>query len=107
MGKLDGGGTQTKRAVRICLYPRDLNKAINRKHYKTITLEEVTSQLSGAQYFTVLDATSGDWAIPLSKESSILTTFQTPYSRYRYLRMPFGICSAQEVFQRKMYRMIS
>ena len=94
-------------AVRICLYPRDLNKAINRKHYTTITLEEVTSQLSGAQYFTVLDATSGYWAIPLSKESSSLTKFQTPYSRYRYLRMPFGICSAQEVFQRKMDRMIS
>ena len=84
-------------AVRICLDPRDLNKAINRKHYKMITLEEVTSQLSGAQYFTVLDATSGYWAMPLSKESSILTTFQIPYGRYRYLRIPFGICSAQEV----------
>ena len=82
---------------RIFLDPRDLNKAINREHYKMITLEEVTSQLSGAQYFTVLDATSGYWAMPLSKESSILTTFQTPYGRYRYLRMPFGICSAQEV----------
>ena len=57
-----------------------------------------------AQYFTVLDATSGYWAMPLSKESSILTTFQTPYRRYRYLRMPFGICSAQEVFQKKMAR---
>ena len=82
-------------AVRICLDPRDLNKAINREHYKMIILDEVTSQLSGAQYFTVLDATSGYWAMPLPKESS--TTFQSPYGRYRYLRMPFGICSAQEV----------
>jgi hypothetical protein len=90
--------------VRICIDPRDLNKAINREHYKMPTLEEVTSQLSGAQYFTVLDATSGYWAIPLSEESSYLTTFQTPYGRYRYLRMPFGICSAQEVFQKKMDR---
>ena len=89
-------------AVRICLDPRDLNKAINKEHYKMITLEEVTSQLSGAQYYTVLDATSGYWAMPLSKESSILTTFQTPYGRYRYLRMPFGICVAQELFQKKM-----
>ena len=54
--------------VRICLDSRDLNKAINREHCKMPTLEEVTSQLSGAQYFTVLDATSGYWAIPLSKE---------------------------------------
>ena len=42
--------------------------------------------------------------MPLSKESSILTTFQAPYRRYRYLQMPFGICSAQEVFQKKMDR---
>ena len=91
-------------AVRIFLDPRDLYKAINGEHYKMITLEEVTSQLSAAQYFTVLDATSTNWAMPLSRESSILTTFQTPYRRYRYLRMPFGICSAQEVFQKKMDR---
>ena len=64
--------------VRICLDPRDLNKAINREHYKMPTLEEITCQLAGAQYFTVLDATSGYWAIPLTKESSKLTTFQTP-----------------------------
>ena len=50
-------------AVRICLDPRDLNKAINKEHYKMITLEEVTSQLSGAQYFTILDATSSYWAM--------------------------------------------
>ena len=91
-------------AVRICFDLRNLNKAINREHYEMITLEEVTSQLSGAQYFTVLDATSGHWAIPLSKESSILTTFQTPYGRCRYLRILFGICSAHEVFQKKMDR---
>jgi len=28
-----------------------------------------------------------------------LTTFNTPFGRYRYLRMPFGICSASEEFQ--------
>ena len=87
--------------VRICIDPRDLNKAINREHYKMPTLEEVTSQLSGAHYLTVLDATSGYWVIPLSEESSYITAFQTPYGQYRYLRMPFGICSAQEVFQKK------
>ena len=67
--------------LRICLDPRDLNKVINREHYKMITLEEVTSQLSAAQCFTVLHATSGYWAMRLSKESSILTTFKEFTSR--------------------------
>ena len=75
-----------------------------REHYQMPTLDETTSQLAGAKYFTVLDATAGYWNVPLSKEASILTTFQTPFGRFCYLRMPFGICSAQEVFQKRMDR---
>ncbi|XP_066941413.1 uncharacterized protein [Macrobrachium rosenbergii] len=36
----------------------------------------------------------------------VLTTFNTPFGRYRWLRMPFGICSAPEVFQRCMHQLI-
>jgi hypothetical protein len=36
----------------------------------------------------------------LDRDSSYLMTFATPFGRYRYLRMPFGICSAPEVFHR-------
>ncbi len=35
-------------------------------------------------------------------ESSYLTTFQTPWGRYRYKRMPFGISPAPEFFQQKL-----
>ena len=58
--------------------------------------------LSDAKYFSVLDATSGYWQIKLDEESSLLTTFNTPFGRYRFTRMPFGIHSAQEVFQKTM-----
>ena len=39
----------------------------------------------------------------LAEESTYLTTFQTPFGRYRWKRMPFGISSAPEVFRRKMH----
>jgi len=65
-------------------------------------LEELTLMLSDAKYFSVLDATSGYWQIKLDEESSFLTTFNTPFGRYRFTRMPFGIHSAQEVFQKTM-----
>lgn len=42
------------------------------------------------------------WQIKLDHESSLRTTFATPFGRYRFLRMPFGINSASEVFQRAM-----
>ena len=35
-----------------------------------------------------------------------LTAFQTPFGRYRWCRMPFGLNSAPEVFQRKMHELI-
>ncbi|KAK3087333.1 hypothetical protein FSP39_004790 [Pinctada imbricata] len=88
--------------VRICLDPRDLNKAIMREHHPMKTVDDVAHQLSGAKVFSALDASSGFWGIVLDSESSKLTTFNTPFGRYRYKRMPFGVSSAPEVFQRKM-----
>jgi len=38
----------------------------------------------------------------LDEESSFLTTFNTPYGRYRWLVMPFGVSSAPEIFQQRM-----
>ena len=89
-------------ALRVCLDPRDLNQAVKREHYPLPTLEELTLMLSDTKYFSVLDATSGFWQIKLDEESSLLTTFNTPFGRYRFTRMPFGIHSAQEVFQKTM-----
>lgn len=88
--------------LRICLDPRELNKAIKRPHYPLPTLEDITPRLTGARYFSVLDARSGYWSIKLSHESSKLTTFNTPFGRYRFLRLPFGLASAQDEFQRKI-----
>ena len=42
------------------------------------------------------------WQIPLSEESRLLTTFITPYGRYCFNKLPFGISSAPELFQRRM-----
>lgn len=45
--------------LRVCLDPRPLNKAIMRPYYPLPTLEDVTSKLAGAKYFSILDARSG------------------------------------------------
>ena len=91
--------------LRICIDPRPLNKAIKREHYHLPTIEEITTRLSGARYFSTLDARSGFWQIPLDEESSTLTTFATPFGRYRFTRMPFGIHSAQEVFHKRLHEL--
>ncbi|KAL4008088.1 hypothetical protein ACER0C_001940 [Sarotherodon galilaeus] len=86
--------------LRVCLDPRDLNTAVMREHYQLPTAEEITSRLAKAKYFTVLDTSSGFWQLKLDEASSRLCTFNTPFGRYRFLRLPFGINSAPEVFHR-------
>ena len=92
--------------LRLCLDPKDLNKAILREHFPLPTIEEVATRLCGAKCFSLLDVRNGFWHVPLDEDSSLLTTFNTPFGRYRWTRLPFGISSAPEVFQRKMYEVI-
>lgn len=56
--------------VRICLDPRELNKAILREHYPLKIVEELAANLKHAKYFTTLDAASGFYQIQLTEESS-------------------------------------
>ena len=88
--------------LRVCLDPRDVNKAIKRDHYKTPTVEEITHQLAGSKKFTKVDGTSSYLCIVLDYESSLLTTFNTPWGRYRFVRLPWGLSCAQDIFQRMM-----
>ena len=92
-------------SLRICIDPRDLNKAIQREHYPMQTIEEVTTRMPDATYFSVLDASSGYWQISLDQESAKLCTFNSPFGRYMFKRLPFGLSSAQDIFQRVMAEM--
>ena len=56
--------------VRVCLDPRDLNKAIKQEHYLMKTVEEIAAQLHGATIFSTLDASSGFWHVKLDEPSS-------------------------------------
>ncbi|XP_047484153.1 uncharacterized protein K02A2.6-like [Penaeus chinensis] len=89
-------------SLRICLDPKDLNKAIKRSYHKTPTQEEFTHKFADSKYFSKLDVKNGYWSVTLDETSSFLTTFNTPFGRYRYLRMPFGLVMSQDVFQQKM-----
>ena len=71
------------------------------------TVDETLAQLSGARVFSKVDANSGFWQIPLSPESQSLTTFITPFGRYCFQKLPFGIASAPELFQRRMNQLLN
>ena len=91
-----------KKKVRLCLDPKDLNKNIRRQHYYSRTVDEILPSLHGKSYFSVVDTTKGYWHVELDHESSLICTFNTPFGRYRFKRLPFGINVSQDIFQRKL-----
>ncbi|KAL2098368.1 hypothetical protein ACEWY4_007575 [Coilia grayii] len=60
--------------------------------------------LSRAKFFSKIDANMEFWQIPLTKDCAHYTTFITPFGRYFYNRLPFGISSAPEHFQNRMVK---
>ncbi len=88
--------------LRVCIDPRELNKALLREHYTLPILEDVLHGLRKSKVFTKADLSHGYWHVALDEHSSMLTTFQTCFGRFRWLRLPFGICVASEIFQRKL-----
>ncbi|KAI5755188.1 hypothetical protein M8J77_014828 [Diaphorina citri] len=91
--------------LRICLDPRDLNRYVVKDSHYIPTQEDILSDMSNKQIFSVLDMTSSFHQIVLDKESTDLCCFATPFGRYKYLRCPFGISTIAEVCQRKNHEL--
>ena len=89
-------------AVRIYVDLKPLNTSVLREVHPLPKVDDTLAQLTGAKLFSKLDTNSGFWQIPLSPASRLLTTFITPVGRYCFNKLPFGIASAPEHFQRRM-----
>ena len=88
--------------IRLCIDPKPLNKALKRSHYPLGTIDDILSDLANARIFTVADVKNGFWHVCLDEESSEKTTFSTPWGKFKWKRMPFGISPAPEEFQRQL-----
>ncbi len=89
-------------SLRVCLDPKRLNEAVKRCPHKIPTLEELNPEFANAKYFSKLDAKAGYWSVHLDTESQELTTFRTPFGRYCFRRLPFGLSISQDIFQQRM-----
>ena len=93
---------KAKGKLRICLDPKDLNKAIIHENHKAPTLEEIAHILTGDTKFSKVDGNKVFFGMHLTKEASLLITFNTHLGRYRFLRVSFGLKMSQDIFQMRM-----
>ena len=89
-------------SLRVCIDPKVLNTSLKRCPHKIPTVEELNPKFSNAKVFSKLDAKSGYWAVHLDESSQLLTTFRTPFGRYCWKRLPFGLTVSQDIFQARM-----
>ena len=89
-------------ALRVFIDPRLLNEALKRETYQIPVLHEILPELAQAKVFSTVDLRSGYWHCVLDKESSLLTTFATPFGRYRWYRLPFGLSVSSDIFQKRI-----
>ncbi|XP_063586309.1 uncharacterized protein LOC134763680 [Penaeus indicus] len=88
--------------LRICLDPRNLNKHLIRNVYYTASFEDAQHSFRNGKLFSTLDAKCGYWTKKLSPESQLITAFNTPFKKYCFVRMPFGLSVSSEIFQQEM-----
>lgn len=93
-------------SIRICCDFTRLNESVRRERHILPSVDHLLGSIQCAKVFTKLDANCGFHQIPLDTASQRLTTFITPFGRYCYRRLPFGISSAPEYFQKRMSQVL-
>lgn len=93
--------------LRICLDMIHLNEYECRECHILPAVDETLAKLAGATVFTKLEAMSVFWQVSLHQESVPPTKFITPFGRDFSKRLPFGILSAREHFQKSLNQMMT
>ena len=81
---------------------RALNKVTRKFTWPMLKVEDIFSKWNGATYFTTLDLRAGYHHIPLDKPSIPKTAFNSPFGKYEYVKVPFGLAQAPAYFQELM-----
>ena len=81
---------------------RALNKVTRKFTWPMPKVEDIFSKLNGATYFTTLDLWAGYHHIPLDKPSIPKTAFNSPFRKFEYVKVLFGLAQAPAYFQELM-----
>ncbi|XP_055615582.1 uncharacterized protein K02A2.6-like [Toxorhynchites rutilus septentrionalis] len=88
--------------VRLCVDLRRVNEAVLREHHPMPVVDDHIARLGKGTIWSKLDIKEAFLQIELDDESKDVTTFITGRGLFRFKRMPFGLVTAPELFQKAM-----
>ena len=86
-------------SLHVCLDSRTINNALRFNVHNSRTFQYITSSIRHGAKVSKIFANSGFWTLPMDANSQLLPTFNTPWVRHCFTKMPFGLNEAQYFFQ--------
>ena len=88
--------------VRVCVDFRAVNALTSPDPYQMPRIDDILEQLAEAVFLSKVDLTKGFHQIPIHADDREKTAFCTPWGKFSYLFMPFGLRNGPAAFQRLM-----
>lgn len=98
--KADGG-------KRLVVDYRGLNNITRQFIWPMPRVQDIFAKLGKAKYFTTLDLRAGYHHLALDKDAVRKTAFCTPFGKYEWLKVPFGLAQAPAYFQKLMNKVLN
>ena len=86
--------------IRLCIDYRRVNQLTRLMKYAMPLVSDLLEYLDNALRYCSLDMSSGFWVVEMTERAKLISTFVTPFGLFKWLRMPFGLKNAPQIYQR-------
>ena len=93
--------------VRFCVDFRRINALTTGDSYPLPPIQTMLDDLHASKVFTSLDARSAYWSIPVEPSDRPKTAFSDGARLFQFTRMPYGLKTAPQTFQRTINLVLS